>query len=682
VADFTPRRVVHVDLADGLPDLRPDPDGRHLFVVFWWKDAALAHAELAPDQLAPHGLANVVAHLVAPAVGDLLFPTGFEGVDRTLPPLPRPPAPELAGLVALEEPLAQLEARREGRPPRTSLSSSVVVCTRERPETLRRCLESITAAAVPPEEVIVVDNAPQTALTRQVVGDFPAVRWVAEERRGLSAARNTGVAEASGEVVVFTDDDTAVHPDWLWRLLEGFDSPPVMAVTGLVLPAELDTEAQVIFQQWFGGFNHGYRRMRFGRDFFEATRRDAAPVWKIGAGANMAVRREAFDLVGGFDERLGAGAAGCSEDSEFWYRLLAAGCECRYEPRSIVFHHHRRDHAGLERQAHDYIRGHVAALFVQFANSRDGGNLRRALVDLPRTLARRGAAELAKRAFTTLGIASYARIGTYRAELTGYLRGVAHLPSAFEGPAPRRKAALGPYLRRNPFPNPFTEGFFYREKMRAIHWVAPDLPFDEILEVGGGQSGLTSLLYPRAFVTNVDLEPEFANSPLNVGARKRFVQADATALPFADESFDAVTMFDVLEHIPDDAAAVAEALRVLRPRGYVLVTSPNENWRFPYYRALAPLCPSGEDMIEEWGHVRRGYSIADLQRLFGRSPVDTATFITPVTVVCHDLGFSKLPGRVRRALAAAISPVTWAGYRLHSPAGRGTETASSWRKPE
>ncbi|MGH3080263.1 MAG: glycosyltransferase [Gaiellaceae bacterium] len=682
MADFTPHKVVHVDLAEGLPELEPDPDGRHLFVVFWWKDAALAHAELAPDQLAPHGLANVVAHLIAPAVGDLLFPTGFEGVDRTLPPLPRPPAPELAGLVALEDPLAHLATRADGGPPRTRLSASLVICTRERPEPLQRCLESIAAATTAPSEVIVVDNAPDTGSTREVVEGFPGVRWVAEERRGLSAARNTGVAEAEGDVVVFTDDDTAVHPEWLARLLEEFESESVMAVTGLVLPAELDTEAQVIFQQWFGGFNHGYRRMRFGRDFYEATRGDAAPVWKIGAGANMAVRREAFEHVGHFDERLGAGAAGCSEDSEFWYRLLAAGWECRYQPRSIVFHHHRSDHAGLERQAHDYIRGHVAALFVQFANTGDRGNLRRALLDLPRTFARRGAAEVAKRAFTKLGIASYVRAGTYRAELTGYVRGVANLPIALEGPAPRHKAPLGPYLRRNPFPNPLTEGFYYREKMRAIHRLAPDLPFGEILEVGGGQSGLSSLLYPRAFVTNVDLEPGFAGSPLNVGARKRFVQADATALPFQNESFDAVTMFDVLEHIPDDAAAVSEALRVLRPGGYVLVTSPNENWRFPYYRALGPLCPTDQEMIEEWGHVRRGYSIEELERLFGRSPESTATFITSVTAVGHDLGFSKLPGRLRRALAAGLSPITWAGYRLHRPTGKGTETASSWRKPE
>ncbi len=66
------------------------------------------------------------------------------------------------------------------------------------------------------------------------------------------------------------------------------------------------------------------------------------------------------------------------------------------------------------------------------------------------------------------------------------------------------KTHLSEFLTQNPFPHPLTLGFFYREKMRAIHRVAPDEPFDRILEVGGGRSGLTAMLYPRARVTNLD----------------------------------------------------------------------------------------------------------------------------------------------------------------------------------
>jgi len=242
------------------------------------------------------------------------------------------------------------------------------------------------------------------------------------------------------------------------------------------------------------------------------------------------------------------------------------------------------------------------------------------------------------------------------------------------------KAPLAPFLRANPFTNPLTEGFYFREKMRAIHRVAPDLPLERILEVGGGTSGLTSLLYPRAEITNLDSEPAYADAPANRRPRMQFVAGDATSLPFPDASFDAVTMFDLLEHVPDDAAAAAEALRVLRPGGFLLVTSPNEHWRFPYYRALAPICRTDAEMMAEWGHARRGYAVADLRRLIRVEPGATATFITPVTVICHDIAFSRLPSRLRRMLLAGLAPLAWIGYWLHPPAARGTETASSWQK--
>jgi hypothetical protein len=113
----------------------------------------------------------------------------------------------------------------------------------------------------------------------------------------------------------------------------------------------------------------------------------------------------------------------------------------------------------------------------------------------------------------------------------------------------------------------------------------------------------------------------------------------------------------------------------------LLITSPNEYWRFPFYRPMRRICPGEADMLAQWGHVRRGYSLGELRRLLGLEPERTAAFISPVTVVCHDLGFSKLPGRVRRGLCALLGPVTWTAYWLQRPSTRGTETASSWRKP-
>lgn len=242
------------------------------------------------------------------------------------------------------------------------------------------------------------------------------------------------------------------------------------------------------------------------------------------------------------------------------------------------------------------------------------------------------------------------------------------------------KARLGTFLSRNPFGDPYTFGFFYREKMRAIHRIAPDEPFAQILEVGGGEGGLTGLLYPGAHITNLDRDPAYASSPVNQRQLVRFLAGDATRLPFPEESFDAVTMFDVLEHIPDDRAAAREALRVLRPGGALMVSSPNENWRFPYYGFMRRFCPSEEEKFAEWGHVRRGYSLPELQQVIGIACADHAAFINPVTVLCHDIAFSNLPRMVRKALCNAISPMTWAGYAAQPARSTGTETASLWRK--
>lgn len=243
-----------------------------------------------------------------------------------------------------------------------------------------------------------------------------------------------------------------------------------------------------------------------------------------------------------------------------------------------------------------------------------------------------------------------------------------------------RKASLSAFLARNPFPNGWTDGLFYREKMRAIHRIAPAVIGGEgaharVLEIGGGRSGLARLLYPEAEVVTLDLD--FA---LRDGGSAVFVCGDARRLPFADGAFDAVTLFDVLEHIQDDGIAAREALRVTRSNGVVLVSTPNADWHYPFYRFMKPVCPPETELMANWGHVRRGYSAAKLMELFGASPDRSATFINPVTSFYHDLAFSRLSRRMRKPLYAVAAPVVSIGYLAHRPGTPGSETAFAWRR--
>jgi len=135
----------------------------------------------------------------------------------------------------------------------------------------------------------------------------------------------------------------------------------------------------------------------------------------------------------------------------------------------------------------------------------------------------------------------------------------------------------------------------------------------------------------------------------------------------------------VLEHIEDDAGAAREAQRVVVPGGPILVTSPNDRWRYPFHALLGPLCPQDADLMTEWGHVRRGYRRSELEALFGREALREASFINPLTAANHDIAFSRLPGRVRRLVLTAFAPAAWLGYAVHRPHWRGTETAAAWR---
>ncbi|MFB8795226.1 MAG: glycosyltransferase [Microcoleus sp.] len=215
--------------------------------------------------------------------------------------------------------------------------ATVAVCTRDRPEDLQRCLEALMRLPDDGQEYLVIDNCPATDATQELVKNYPQFRYVREDVQGSSAARNRALREAKHEFVAFTDDDAVPDGNWLRSLLRNFSDPRVMCVTGLVMPLELETEAQ----EWFERYSpHG---RGFGRVVFDGAHSNPLMVNLVGVSASMALRSRAIDFIGWFDEVLGAGTPTASgEDCEFFTRILRSGYCIVYEPRALSWHRHRR----------------------------------------------------------------------------------------------------------------------------------------------------------------------------------------------------------------------------------------------------------------------------------------------------------------------------------------------------
>lgn len=407
--------VQHLDLARGLPRL--EASASPVWAVLWWNSLPLGTHHFLSEEWPPRHdqLLSLAARMAADQLlaRDAVAGGGPAARSDARVELHAPLAPMPAG----PDPLAVLEALAQpAAGPASDLS--VIVCTRDRPQALAACLSALAAQHHPPREIIVVDNSARRS-AESVCAAHPQVCYVHEARPGLSVARNAGIAASRQPLLAFTDDDVEVHPHWTAELVRAFSQAEVEAVTGLVLPASLGSEAQQSFQFEMGGFGERFVPLLFGPAFFSGSRHQGAQVWRIGAGANMAFRREVFARIGGFDERLGAGAAGCSEDSELWYRILASGGSCLYEPRAVVLHHHRSDWAGLRRQVRDYMCGHVAALVAQYDRHGDRGNLRRIYRQLPR--------HFLATAVRTLRQGQFRRARTLLDEVRGWARGLQYL---------------------------------------------------------------------------------------------------------------------------------------------------------------------------------------------------------------------------------------------------------------
>ena len=345
---FRPRRVLAVDLATGRiqypdPEAHPHhPDARVL--VIWCGDPIGMVDVTVPD-------ADVVP-AVRRATWEQLGPAIMAAATRRGAVPPR----SIEDLTALVEDVEQSLHVASDSPFVTVTIASFrnIVST---VDSVRRVLAGCWRNL----EVVVVDNdvdpEPLGRALRQAFSGEDRVRWVHEPRQGLSFARNAGLAAARGDITVFTDDDVWVDPHWVERLVTAFDagSGPVACVTGAILPAELETQAQLWLEE-YGGFHKGFERR-----VFDATQDPPeSPLYpynsgQFGSGANMAFRTGVLRELGGFAVDLGAGTpAHGGEDLDVFMRTVTAGHTIVYEPAALMWHRHRRSLAALRRQMFRY----------------------------------------------------------------------------------------------------------------------------------------------------------------------------------------------------------------------------------------------------------------------------------------------------------------------------------------
>jgi GT2 family glycosyltransferase len=237
---------------------------------------------------------------------------------------------------------------------------SVVVATHDRPASLAACLRSLVSLDYPNYEIIVVDNAPRTGATADVVrhtyGTVAQVHYAREDRPGLAFAHNRGLRDVHADIVAFTDDDVVADRHWLTGLVRGFSvAENVACVTGMIFPLELQMPAQVWIEQ-YGGFSKGCTR----RVFNLAENRPKNPLFPyaagaFGSGANMAFRTSVLRAIGGFDPALGAGSrARGGDDLAAFFGVISAGYTLVYEPAAIVHHRHHRNYDDLRQQMYGY----------------------------------------------------------------------------------------------------------------------------------------------------------------------------------------------------------------------------------------------------------------------------------------------------------------------------------------
>jgi GT2 family glycosyltransferase len=215
-----------------------------------------------------------------------------------------------------------------------AIKLSIIIPTKNRARLVQTLLSSITELTGLDEvrpQIIVGDNNSQDEtwkLLQTIATNFPLPLTLLQvKKRGKSAVMNEASQAASGDVLAFLDDDVVVHANWLSAVQRFFQEKEYQAAQGVIRIRPSRSEDQAIH-----ALINRYRtipNIDFGPHINHSHSLD---------GANFAVTRGALNKVGPFDERLGPGASGTSEDVEFARRLSQHGFRIGYMREAVVYH--------------------------------------------------------------------------------------------------------------------------------------------------------------------------------------------------------------------------------------------------------------------------------------------------------------------------------------------------------
>jgi len=215
------------------------------------------------------------------------------------------------------------------------LKTSIIVATHNRPDSIRRLVASLAPElATGSREIIIAENGTLSPMRHPL--ETSRLKHLHEPRAGKCRIQNRAIADASGEILVFLDDDLVVAPGYLEAVDQFFDTHrEFAAMKGRILAAE-DPEKKV-------------GPMAVYLDLPIADHGEEVVEVRGVLGANMAFRAEALKQVGPFDERLGPGACGHEEETEMSQRLRRAGFRIGYAPKALVYHEVDPSRANRER---------------------------------------------------------------------------------------------------------------------------------------------------------------------------------------------------------------------------------------------------------------------------------------------------------------------------------------------